>query len=55
MDDVHSLNQPLPSQFLQVAVVVGMSTNLMHTTREYVNIPDLFDTAKFCQALLLKR
>ena len=37
------------------AVVVGMSTNLMHTTREYVNIPDLFDTAKFCQALLLRR
>ena len=37
------------------AVVVGMSTNLMHTKSEYVDIPDLFDTAKFCQALLLKR
>ncbi|MDE2802457.1 MAG: M20/M25/M40 family metallo-hydrolase [Chloroflexota bacterium] len=37
------------------AVVVGMSTNLMHTKNEYVDIPDLFDTAKFCQALLLKR
>ena len=37
------------------AVVVGMSTNLMHTTREYVDIPDLVNTARFCQALLLKR
>ena len=37
------------------AVVVGMSTNLMHTKNEYVDIPDLYDTAKFCQALLLKR
>ena len=37
------------------AVVVGMSTNLMHTKSEYVDIPDLYDTAKFCQALLLKR
>ena len=37
------------------AVVVGMSTNLMHTTREYVDIPDLFNTARFCQALLTTR
>lgn len=33
-------------------VVVGMSTREMHTTREYVEIPDLVDTARFCQALL---
>ena len=37
------------------AVVVGMSTNLMHTTREYVDIPDLVNTARFCQALLTTR
>jgi tripeptide aminopeptidase len=37
------------------AVVVGMSTNLMHTNREYVDIPDLYNTARFCQALLLSR
>ena len=35
--------------------MVGMSTNLMHTTREYVDIPDLVNTARFYQALLLKR
>ena len=33
-------------------VVVGMSTREMHTVREYVPIPDLIDTARFCQALL---
>ncbi len=33
-------------------VVVGMSTREMHTTREYVPIPDLVDTARFCHALL---
>ena len=33
-------------------VVVGMSTNEMHTTREYVVVPDLVDTARFCHALL---
>ena len=32
--------------------VVGMSTREMHTTREHVLIPDLVDTARFCQALL---
>lgn len=34
-------------------VVVGMSTNDMHTVREYVVIRDLVDTARFCEALLL--
>ena len=33
-------------------VVVGMSTYEMHTVREYVIIPDLVNTATFCQALL---
>ena len=33
-------------------VVVGMSTNEMHTVREYVVIPDLVNTATFCQKLL---
>ena len=33
-------------------VVVGMSTQEMHTTREYVPINDLMDAARFCQALL---
>ena len=33
-------------------VVVGMSTQEMHTTREYVPIADLVKTADFCQALL---
>ena len=37
------------------SVVVGMSTNLMHTNREYVDIPDLINTARFCQALLVSR
>ena len=37
------------------SVVVGMSTNLMHTNREYVDIPDLINTARFCQALLISR
>ncbi len=34
--------------------VVGMSTREMHTTREHVLIPDLVDTARFCEALLLE-
>ena len=34
------------------SVVVGMSTNLMHTIDEYVVIPDLLDTARFCEQLL---
>ncbi|MBI4338518.1 MAG: M20/M25/M40 family metallo-hydrolase [Chloroflexi bacterium] len=34
-------------------VVVGMSTQEMHTTREFVPIPDLVATARFCQALLV--
>ena len=34
------------------SVVVGMSTNEMHTVREYVSVPDLMDTARFCEALL---
>ena len=33
-------------------VVVGMSTNEMHTVREYVVVPDLVNTATFCQKLL---
>jgi tripeptide aminopeptidase len=33
-------------------VVVGMSTQEMHTTREFVPIADLVKTATFCQALL---
>ena len=37
------------------SVVVGMSTQDMHTTREHVLIPDLLDTARFCQALLTQR
>ncbi len=36
-------------------VVVGMSTQEMHTTREYVPIKDLMDTAMFCQALLINQ
>lgn len=36
-------------------VVVGMSTQDMHTVREYVPIADLTDTARFCQALLLDK
>jgi tripeptide aminopeptidase len=33
-------------------VVVGMSTNEMHTVNEYVVIPDLVDTARFCERVL---
>ena len=33
-------------------VVVGMSTNSMHTVDEYVVIPDLVDTARFCQEVI---
>jgi tripeptide aminopeptidase len=34
------------------AVVVGMSTNEMHTVNEYVIIPDLVNTARFCQRVI---
>ena len=34
------------------SVVVGMSTNLMHTIDEYVVIPDLMNTARFCEELM---
>ena len=34
------------------SVVVGMSTNLMHTIDEYVVIPDLVNTARFCEELM---
>ena len=33
-------------------VVVGMATNGMHTVNEYVVIPDLVNTARFCERLL---
>lgn len=33
-------------------VVVGMSTNEMHTVNEYVVIPDLLNTARFCQRVM---
>ena len=33
-------------------VVVGMSTNGMHTVEEYVLIPDLLNTARFCERLM---
>ena len=33
------------------SVVVGMSTNLMHTIDEYVVVPDLMNTARFCEQL----
>ncbi len=33
-------------------VVVGMSTNEMHTVDEYVVIPDLVDTARFCRQVV---
>jgi len=33
-------------------VVVGMSTNEMHTINEYVVIPDLVNTARFCQEVI---
>lgn len=35
------------------SVVVGMSTNEMHTVDEYVVIPDLVDTAAFCRNLIV--
>ncbi len=34
------------------SVVVGMSTNEMHTVDEYVIIPDLVNTARFCQEVI---
>ncbi len=34
------------------SVVVGMSTNLMHTIDEYVVVPDLMNTARFCEQLM---
>jgi tripeptide aminopeptidase len=34
------------------SVVVGMSTNEMHTVDEYVVIPDLVNTARFCQQVI---
>lgn len=34
------------------SVVVGMSTNEMHTVNEYVVIPDLVNTARFCQRIM---
>jgi acetylornithine deacetylase/succinyl-diaminopimelate desuccinylase-like protein len=33
-------------------VVVGMATNEMHTVNEYVVIPDMMATARFCQNIL---
>ena len=33
-------------------VVVGMSTNEMHTVNEYVVVPDLVNTARFCQMVM---
>ena len=35
------------------SVVVGMATNLMHTIDEYVVIPDLMNTARFCEQLMV--
>ena len=34
------------------SVVVGMSTNEMHTVDEFVVIPDLVNTARFCQEVI---
>jgi tripeptide aminopeptidase len=34
------------------AVVVGMGAVGMHTLQEYVNIPDMVDTARLCEALV---
>ena len=34
------------------SVVVGMADNGMHTTREFVTIPDLVDAAHLCETLL---
>ena len=36
-------------------VVVGMSTHEMHTVNEYVLIPDLVDTARFCERVIEAR
>lgn len=36
------------------AVVVGMGTNAAHTVREHVEISQLIDVARFCQALLAR-
>jgi tripeptide aminopeptidase len=33
-------------------VVVGMATNEMHTVNEYVVIPDLMGTARFCERIM---
>ena len=33
-------------------VVVGMSTNEMHTVNEYVLIPDLVTTSMFCERVM---
>ena len=33
-------------------VVVGMSTNEMHTVNEHVLIPDLVTTARFCERMM---
>lgn len=33
-------------------IVVGMSTNEMHTVNEYVLIPDLVTTARFCERMM---
>ncbi len=34
------------------AVVIGMADHNMHTTREYVTIPDMVDAAHLCETLL---
>jgi len=34
-------------------VVVGMSTNEMHTVNEYVVVPDLVNTARFCHMVVM--
>ncbi len=34
------------------SVVVGMATNQMHTIDEYVVVPDLINTARFCEELM---
>ena len=36
-------------------VVVGMSTYGMHTVNEYVLIPDLINTARFCERVMEAR
>lgn len=35
------------------SVVVGISTQGMHTVREFVPVPDLVDAARFCEALVV--